>query len=364
MAAERKERVYVFDNLKGLLIAMVVMGHMVEPLANASARSAMVAFDFIYLFHMPLFIFVTGLFSKNAFRGGKYRAETPIFYFVLCFLMYTALYLERVFMGVNPSYNLLTAGGGSAPWYLLASGLYVLAVPFFARLNPRWAILGAVVLALYSGTVGATDYLAGTRLITFLPFFLLGFYLDPGFAAKRIGELKSRKGVLLIGLAAAALVAVAVFLACMNQDWLIFFRRLFTARNSFATVVDDSGLGLSRWWAMLARLLWYGVVPLIGLALLVLLPQGYRPSLSGLGARTLQVYFLHPFVTFACSHFGLAAFLQQNVTAVGATVLLLVGGFVLAWALSLPGCFQECFVLLRARIAALVDKGSNERTTE
>lgn len=340
------------------------MGHMVEPLANASARSAMVVFDFIYLFHMPLFIFVTGLFSKNAFKGGKYRAETPVFYFVLCFLMYTALYLERNLMGVHPSYNLLTSGGGSAPWYLLASGLYVLAVPFFARLNPRWAIFGAVVLALYSGTVGATDYLSGTRLITFLPFFLLGFYLDPRFASRGIGTLRSHRRVLVFGLAAAALVLFVMLFACMNQDWLIFFRRLFTARNSFATIVDDSGLGLSRWWAMLARLLWYGVVPLIGLALLVLLPQGPHSTLSRLGARSLQVYFLHPFVTFICSHFGLAAFLQHNITAVGATALLLAGGFVLAWALSLPGCFQGWFVLLRVKIAELVDKGSRERVVE
>lgn len=364
MAAEKKERVYVFDNLKGLLIALVVMGHMVEPLANASARSAMVVFDFIYLFHMPLFIFVTGLFSKNAFKGGKYRAETPIFYFVLCFLMYTALYLERVLLGAHPSYNLLTSGGGTAPWYLLASGLYVLAVPFFARLNPRWTICGAVLLALYSGTVGATDYLAGTRLITFLPFFLLGFYLDPVSASKRIEALKSRKKILVPGLAVALLLAIAIFFAFLGQDWLIFLRRLFTARNSFATIVNDSGLGLSRWWAMLARLLWYAVVPLIGLALLVLLPRGFRSPLSRLGVRTLQVYFLHPFVTFICSHFGLAAFLQQNVTAIGATVLLLAGGFALAWALSLPGCFQEWFALLRAKIADIVEKGSRERTVE
>ncbi len=62
-----------FDALKGVLIFLVVLGHMLE-LNKATSDTSVVLWDFIYLFHMPLFIFVSGYFSKNInfekLRGG------------------------------------------------------------------------------------------------------------------------------------------------------------------------------------------------------------------------------------------------------------------------------------------------------
>ena len=64
-------RIALFDNIKGLLIVFVVVGHVAHPVHNDNpAISAL--FDVIYLFHMPLFVFVSGLFAKHAKneRGG------------------------------------------------------------------------------------------------------------------------------------------------------------------------------------------------------------------------------------------------------------------------------------------------------
>lgn len=62
-----KARIIKLDNLKFFLIFLVVLGHIFEEViaagnANWDVKSARF---FIYLFHMPLFLFVSGIFSKK-----------------------------------------------------------------------------------------------------------------------------------------------------------------------------------------------------------------------------------------------------------------------------------------------------------
>lgn len=359
VAGKTTDRVYLFDNLKGLLIALVVTGHLIEPMANAGNHVGMAAFDFIYLFHMPLFIFVTGLFSKSCFKNGKYRAEVPVYYFVLCTLMFLGLFLERRLLGANMAFDLVTMGGGMAPWYLMAAGFYVLAVPFFARLKPSVAIGASILIALYAGTRSSTDFFAMSRIVNFLPFFLLGFYLDSRWLADKFSTSKSGKrrgpkvGALITSI--LVLIVAAVAFSLMGEDWLTFFRRLFTARNSYEVAIHDGGFCFSRWFALGARLCWYFVVVLIGLALLRLLPVGKSRFLGLMGNRSLQIYFFHPFITYLCSRFGLVSVLQSVVPDGSVLVALVVLGFLLAYVLALPGAVQRAFNALKAKIAAWVD---------
>ena len=58
-----KQRDYLFDNYKALLIVLVVMGHFIEPCYRNN--------EFLYTlkwlivsFHMPAFIFISGYFSS------------------------------------------------------------------------------------------------------------------------------------------------------------------------------------------------------------------------------------------------------------------------------------------------------------
>lgn len=62
-----------FDTLKGLLILSVVFGHFFSHEATHSAPSEAIA-NFIYSFHMPLFVFVSGYFTNNhrVIRGCAY----------------------------------------------------------------------------------------------------------------------------------------------------------------------------------------------------------------------------------------------------------------------------------------------------
>lgn len=58
------KRIYKWDNLKCFLIVMVVIGHFVNQYAPISNTMKSLSL-FIYSFHMPLFIFLSGLLQKK-----------------------------------------------------------------------------------------------------------------------------------------------------------------------------------------------------------------------------------------------------------------------------------------------------------
>ena len=60
-----KKRIYTLDNLKAVLIFLVVLGHLLISFTHATCNSAKYISSFIYSFHMPLFIIISGYFSKK-----------------------------------------------------------------------------------------------------------------------------------------------------------------------------------------------------------------------------------------------------------------------------------------------------------
>lgn len=58
-----------YDCLKFVLITLVILGHTLE--ANLESRISLALYNTIYLFHMPLFIFVTGYFTKKQIDTKK-----------------------------------------------------------------------------------------------------------------------------------------------------------------------------------------------------------------------------------------------------------------------------------------------------
>lgn len=59
-----RERDYFFDNLKAVLIYLVVLGHFLLPIRGANPLVEVKRL--IYVFHMPLFVFVSGYFAKKS----------------------------------------------------------------------------------------------------------------------------------------------------------------------------------------------------------------------------------------------------------------------------------------------------------
>ena len=66
------------DSLRGVLIILVVLGHILE--AGFNDPLAKMVWEVIYVFHMPAFLFVSGMLSR--FNPAKIARGLLIPYFV------------------------------------------------------------------------------------------------------------------------------------------------------------------------------------------------------------------------------------------------------------------------------------------
>ena len=73
------------DNVKMVLITLVVVGHSIG-LVEASEGSHWV-YDFIYLWHIPAFVFVSGYLSKS-FEWDRRRLKNLVYTLLVPYLLF------------------------------------------------------------------------------------------------------------------------------------------------------------------------------------------------------------------------------------------------------------------------------------
>ena len=66
--AAKKDRVFYFDNLKGFLMFLVVLFHLVPTNLEIPLD---ISYAFVFMFHMAFFIMLSGYFSKNSEKHLK-----------------------------------------------------------------------------------------------------------------------------------------------------------------------------------------------------------------------------------------------------------------------------------------------------
>lgn len=158
-----KERNLKLDNAKGILITLVVIGHMLLPI-QGTTRGVANFFYMIYAFHMPAFVFISGLLAQRIYtrvpkpthapaenrapRHPHHAANvsatqqvTTVGHFNgrrWCSTLWLYLLFQFIlFFSEIPAYGRTTRfpdflHTSGAPWYLLALLLWYLMIPFFA----------------------------------------------------------------------------------------------------------------------------------------------------------------------------------------------------------------------------------------
>ena len=79
-SSKKTARDSFFDNAKFILIFFVVLGHLIEPYAP-TVPFYKTLFVFIYFFHMPAFVLISGYFSKK-FKDWKYALNLVLVYII------------------------------------------------------------------------------------------------------------------------------------------------------------------------------------------------------------------------------------------------------------------------------------------
>jgi fucose 4-O-acetylase-like acetyltransferase len=272
-----KQRDAYFDNAKYLAIVLVAMGHAWEPLRDGS-RAVTALYNFVYAFHMPAFIVISGYFSRGFdMSPAKIRrlvtgVAVPYVVFETAYTLFTRWTddaPDRPVTVLDPLY--LT-------WFLVALVIWRLTTPIWR--NMRWPLPVALFLAmLASVSPSIGNDLDLQRVLQFLPYFVVGLCLRPEhFRLVR----RWRVRVLAVPVFAGA-VAVAYWSAPrMTGAW--FFHR-------------DSAqeLGAPTWYGPVMTLAAFGCSMVLVACFLAWVP-GRRMWFTALGAGTLYGYLLHGFV--------------------------------------------------------------------
>ena len=234
-----KERNLKLDNAKGILITLVVIGHMLLPI-QGTTRGVTNFFYMIYAFHMPAFVFISGLLAQRIYTrvpkpaqapsgnraqrrqhraanavGGRQMASRAGEYPTTsggasgaavateghfngrrwCSTLWLYLLFQFIlFFSEIPAYGRTTRfpdflHTSGAPWYLLALLFWYLMIPFFyAYRNFPYSLIAWIFLTIMSlaggylasgALAGLGDFLALDRVIAFAPFFFAGYFIGP-----------------------------------------------------------------------------------------------------------------------------------------------------------------------------------------
>lgn len=318
------DRISLFDNIKFFLITTVVIGHIID-FATGESSVYRGIFLFIYSFHMPVFIFLSGLFNKNK------NTKTKVIGFVfLGFAIKMLFSMSGILIKGTASFKLLSDGG--IPWFMFVMGIYYLTSYILRDTDKRLVLVMTVLLACFVGydsSIG--NYLYISRSIVFYPFFVLGEMVS----SEKVLEVN--RSILLKFLSAFIIVLWGII--CLYNIFDIYsLRLLFTGKNSFAVV----GEALEK-WGLLYRLLCYAITFIVSFCIICLIPSRRIPLISSFGAKTVQVYFWHWPVIMILDKVGILDFMFR--TPLGKLGAILTG-IIITFVLSLrPFSFPSDVIL-------------------
>ena len=203
-------------------------GRRLRRVPATTAGSAL--YDFLYLWHVPAFVMVTGYLSRS-FTWSRRHLSRLLTTVALPYLLFEgALAVFRTYVG-GESLRPVFVDPHWPMWYLSFLFVWRLATPVLQRLPAPLPVAVAVCLA---GGATPGDTLDVARAMALLPFFALGLCAQPGHLELLRRPAAARAAALLMLTALGASVAAQGHL---ETEWLYW-------RSSYAELGVTLGHGV------------------------------------------------------------------------------------------------------------------------
>lgn len=270
---DAKQRIWLISNMKTILIIFVVFGHMLPRISGLGEVTTNLRI-FIWMFHMPAFLFISGFLSKNLEKCRNKAIQSRLLPYVVMTLI---VGFSRTLLGGKPL-NLSLVVPVLTAWYFLVLFWYALFTPEVVKMKYPMAV--AVVVALGMGCIGEVgDAFAFSKAFAFFPFYLAGYYCTKEhlLVIRRLPKITG-----LLALAAGA--ALAWWFHTKND--MVDVVVMFSLKSPYHE------LGLGNLQGMLYRGLGYVGALLLLFALIQLTPAKQN-RFSYIGDNTLVIYSFH-----------------------------------------------------------------------
>lgn len=290
-----------FDNIKGILMITVVVGHMIAQI-RAKSPDFDILYNLINTFHMGTFLVLTGYLSKRRIEQKDYLSifnKNVIPYITAqLFLYFTAVILPEGLRAANSSYFNRSYFSFLLPvfqlWFLVAITLYaVFSALVQPKKHPLLFMAGAIAATILCGYSQQINVLKLTKVISFYPFFLLG-YLFPG---DWMTTLRNRWQYAI----AAIPIWIGYIFFISHAEWTVGLNQVFGLSTGYADC-KPLYMGIP---AEMGRLLFVVGVSIIAFAFFALCPRR-QCIFSKLGKNSMYIYVLHSLFAVAsrCLHYA------------------------------------------------------------
>lgn len=290
------KRIALWDNLKLFLIFLVVLGHLSFDYFDSSQMFRTISMV-IYTFHMPAFVFISGLFCKRSVNSDSPPIKR-FFSFMMLYLFSRILnYIPNIIFGVHSFFDVLSAK--DEPWYMMAMALWYMVAWAVRKIDSKYILITSIVFGCFIGYMkGNTDFLCIMRVITFFPFFYAGCVLD----LDKVNKVTSTKSARIFS---AIYFFAFVLIITLTVDYSQELFPLLSGRRRYFAL-DDS---LADFGCLL-RLAYYVVVGLLIYSIVSLCPRKKLRITSG-GRKTLQIYIYHRPILYIMENAGLFYLIHQ-----------------------------------------------------
>lgn len=302
-----------FDNTKLVLIVLVVVGHTWSQLPES--RTVVWGYDFLYSWHMPAFVLVTGYLSRSMTWEPR-RIWSLVTTLAVPYVIFECAltFVHHHFGGAEV--NDLLVVPHSPMWFLVALIGWRLLTPAFLAMNRFVAVGLAVALSLAAGLT-SYETLAVNRILGFLPFFVIGLHLQ------RADWDRLRR---VVTVPRALLVLGTMFVLARNTDD-------FVETSWFHYDTTYAALGSSAVGGGLTRLVVIAIGLIGAVAFFALVPRS-RSWITALGTATMTVYLFHDFVVLAMAYSSFPDWAADHLGP--ALVLATTGSVLVGLALATP----------------------------
>lgn len=259
------------DNIKGIMIFLVVFAHGIDRLIPnyLDYGASKITHFLIYSFHMPVFVFVSGYLTKIN-TSFKDELRNIVSFIIPYFLLNSIIQISKGFFNpFEPEF---------AYWYLLSLTTWRLCLKLFPRSNSVFvfAIIFAISIGFFD-QIGT--FMSISRSVCFFPYFFAGFLCRHN--GLNLSEKKhSATAVIafLVSLSAVILLCyygVSEYTFYLNKSYKIMDQSfLFGASlRLFAYAIGFSGV-----------LFWFSVI------------SSRQTFISRWGAYSITIYLIHPIV--------------------------------------------------------------------
>lgn len=189
------DRLLRFDSLKGILITLVVIGHMIEVMIMDSSIGKYV-YTAIYTFHMPLFVILSGYFFNHNCSEKKLIISIITLTETLIVFQAIRIIITSVSGDIWSLKDIITPYW--VLWYIYSlivwKAMTFLVFKTCRTIKFKYLILGAIAVSSITGFIPLKNELAFQRTFYFYPFFVFGMALR-----NNMGIIDRRSPNLIIG---------------------------------------------------------------------------------------------------------------------------------------------------------------------